>query len=61
MDAYELFQKLSSGAKFDKKRFLGDAQRFQVLVENFQFQVIVSETFHKSCFISIACQKTVGK
>ncbi|XP_076649186.1 DExD-box helicase 52 [Halictus rubicundus] len=31
MDAYELFQKLSTGVKFDKKRFLADAQRFQLV------------------------------
>ncbi|XP_031840351.2 DExD-box helicase 52 [Nomia melanderi] len=31
MDAYELFQKLSTGAKFDKKRFSADAQRFQLI------------------------------
>lgn len=30
MDAYELFRKLSTGVKFDKKRFQTDAQRFQV-------------------------------
>ncbi|KZC04724.1 putative ATP-dependent RNA helicase DDX52 [Dufourea novaeangliae] len=31
MDAYEVFQKLSAGVKFDKKRFLTDAQRFQLV------------------------------
>ena len=30
MDAYELFRKLSSGVKFDKKRFHTDAERFQL-------------------------------
>lgn len=30
MDAYELFRKLSTGVKFDKKRFQIDAERFQV-------------------------------
>lgn len=31
MDAYELFRKLSTGVKFDKKRFQVDAKRFQLL------------------------------
>ncbi|XP_034174993.1 DExD-box helicase 52 [Osmia lignaria lignaria] len=31
MDAYELFRKLSTGVKFDKKRFQTDAERFQLL------------------------------
>ncbi|XP_076248949.1 DExD-box helicase 52 isoform X2 [Calliopsis andreniformis] len=30
MDAYELFRKLSTGVKFDKKRFQTDAERFQL-------------------------------
>lgn len=34
MDAYELFRKLSTGVKFDKKRFQTDAERFQVLTNN---------------------------
>lgn len=34
MDAYELFRKLSTGVKFDKKRFQVDAERFQVFFEN---------------------------
>ncbi|XP_043784797.1 probable ATP-dependent RNA helicase DDX52, partial [Apis laboriosa] len=31
MDAYELFRKLSTGIKFDKKRFQIDAERFQLI------------------------------
>ncbi|XP_076302286.1 putative ATP-dependent RNA helicase DDX52 [Lasioglossum baleicum] len=31
MDAYELFQKISIGVKFDKKRFQTDAERFQLV------------------------------
>ncbi|PBC26216.1 ATP-dependent RNA helicase [Apis cerana cerana] len=31
MDAYELFRKLSTGVKFDKKRFQIDAERFQLI------------------------------
>ncbi|XP_003703115.1 DExD-box helicase 52 isoform X2 [Megachile rotundata] len=31
MDAYELFRKLSTGVKFDKKRFQSDAERFQLV------------------------------
>ncbi|XP_033197631.1 DExD-box helicase 52 [Bombus vancouverensis nearcticus] len=31
MDAYELFRKLSTGVKFDKKRFQVDAERFQLV------------------------------
>ncbi|XP_054012937.1 probable ATP-dependent RNA helicase DDX52 isoform X2 [Hylaeus anthracinus] len=31
MDAYELFQKLSSGVKFDKRRFHAEAERFQLV------------------------------
>ncbi|OAD59569.1 putative ATP-dependent RNA helicase DDX52 [Eufriesea mexicana] len=31
MDAYELFQKISTGVKFDKKRFQTDAERFQLV------------------------------
>ncbi|KOX78487.1 putative ATP-dependent RNA helicase DDX52 [Melipona quadrifasciata] len=31
MDAYELFRKLSTGVKFDKKRFQVDAKRFQLV------------------------------
>ncbi|XP_076170038.1 DExD-box helicase 52 isoform X2 [Ptiloglossa arizonensis] len=31
MDAYELFQKLSTGVKFDKKRFHAEAERFQLV------------------------------
>lgn len=30
MDAFDLFRKLGSGAKFDLKRFGKDAQRFKV-------------------------------
>ena len=30
MDAYDLFRKLGSGAKFDFKRFRGDAERLKV-------------------------------
>uniref|UniRef100_A0ABM5EN72 Probable ATP-dependent RNA helicase DDX52 n=1 Tax=Pogona vitticeps TaxID=103695 RepID=A0ABM5EN72_9SAUR len=31
MDAHELFRKLGAGAKFDVKRFRGDAERFKVI------------------------------
>lgn len=31
MDAHDLFKKLAAGAKFDKKRFRGDAEKFQVI------------------------------
>lgn len=34
MDAYELFRKLSTGVKFDKKRFQIDAEKFQVFSKN---------------------------
>ncbi len=30
MDAFDLFRKLGSGAKFDLKRFVKDAERFKV-------------------------------
>ena len=30
MDAYDLFRKLTTGIKFDKKRFQVDTERFQV-------------------------------
>lgn len=30
MDAFDLFRKLGSGAKFDLKRFAKDAERFKV-------------------------------
>lgn len=30
VDTYDLFKKLSDGAKFDFKRFKGDADRFKV-------------------------------
>ena len=30
MDARDLFRKLSAGAKFDTKRFMNDARKFNV-------------------------------
>lgn len=30
MDAYDIFKKLASGVKFDKKRFRQDAEKFKV-------------------------------
>ncbi|XP_033329020.2 DExD-box helicase 52 [Megalopta genalis] len=44
MDAYELFQKLSSGVQFNKKRFLADAQRFQLVKKRSEDAVITEET-----------------
>ncbi|CAL7933626.1 unnamed protein product [Xylocopa violacea] len=34
MDAHELFKKLSTGLKFDKKRFQADAERFQLVTKH---------------------------
>ena len=31
MDAHDLFRRLSAGAKFDKRRFIQDATKFQVI------------------------------
>ncbi|XP_078042091.1 DExD-box helicase 52 [Augochlora pura] len=44
MDAYELFQKLSTGVKFNKKRFFADAQRFQLVKKKLEDATETVET-----------------
>lgn len=54
MDANDLFNKLASGTKFNKKRFQSDARRFQVrylLVFN-NITLLVSEYL---CFFTYCC------
>lgn len=36
MDAYDIFKKLASGVKFDKKRFRQDAEKFKVTTVYFR-------------------------
>lgn len=42
MDAFDLFKKLGSGAKFDLKRFAKDAERFKV---GFDAKCIIKLTY----------------
>ncbi|CAK9798331.1 Probable ATP-dependent RNA helicase DDX52 [Anthophora quadrimaculata] len=60
MDAYELFRKLSTGVKFDKKRFQGDAERFQLVKKQpentFNNEVKDIKTFDNTSY-STLCKK----